>query len=220
MKRPLVIASRTVGAIIGIALLAGGALLGWVAGTESGLQFVWQRVASRLPEGVEIEALEGRLGGPLVISGAVLRTPALELRVRARGARVAAARAARRNFAIDRLRRARRGRRPVAARGRAACTRSRPRRCPRASTSRSTSRSRALRSKSCATARSPEAEALLIERVDLEATTDRRAMADPQACRARPAVRRDGATADSRRTTPTKQKDNSTGCCGSEIIPT
>jgi translocation and assembly module TamB len=81
MKRLLVAASRTVGAIIGVALLAGGALLIWAAGTESGLQFVWARVASRLPEGIEVEALEGQLRGPLVLRGVALRTPTLELRV-------------------------------------------------------------------------------------------------------------------------------------------
>ena len=81
MKRPLVVASRTVGAIIGVALLASGALLMWAAGTESGLQFVWQRVASQLPEGIEIEALEGQLRGPLVVRGVAFRTPTLELRV-------------------------------------------------------------------------------------------------------------------------------------------
>ena len=53
----------------------------WVAGTESGLQFVWQRVAQRLPDGIAIEALEGRLSGPLVLSGVELRTQTLQLRI-------------------------------------------------------------------------------------------------------------------------------------------
>jgi translocation and assembly module TamB len=81
MKRLLAIATRTVGAIVGVALLAGGALLIWAAGTESGLRLVWERVASRLPESIEVEALEGRLRGPLVIRGVTLRTSTLELRV-------------------------------------------------------------------------------------------------------------------------------------------
>jgi translocation and assembly module TamB len=79
--KALLIAARTVGAIIAVALLIAAALLVWVASTDSGLQFVWQRVASRLPEGIEIEALDGRLRGPLVVSRLALRTPSLELRI-------------------------------------------------------------------------------------------------------------------------------------------
>ena len=81
MKRFLLKIAGTIGAIIGAALLIVGALLIWVAGTESGLQFVWQRVAPHLPEEIDIEALEGRLSGPLVLTGVGLRTETLQLRI-------------------------------------------------------------------------------------------------------------------------------------------
>ena len=77
MKRVLL----TAAAIIVATLLIAGAALIWVAGTESGLQLVWQRVAPHLPDEIHIEALEGRLSGPLVMSGVELRTETLHLRI-------------------------------------------------------------------------------------------------------------------------------------------
>ena len=77
MKRVLL----TAAAIIEATLLIAGALLIWVAGTETGLQLVWQRVAPHLPDEIHIEALEGRLSGPLVMSGVELRTETLHLRI-------------------------------------------------------------------------------------------------------------------------------------------
>lgn|GEM_PF-245157 len=43
-------------------------LIGWVATTESGLAFAWSLLAPRLPAGVTIGAVEGRLTGPLTVS--------------------------------------------------------------------------------------------------------------------------------------------------------
>ena len=77
MKRVLL----TAAAMIGAALLTAVALLIWVAATDSGLQFVWRRVAPHLPDEMHIEALEGWLSGPLVMSGVELRTETLHLRI-------------------------------------------------------------------------------------------------------------------------------------------
>ena len=81
MKRGLLKVASIAGAIVGIALLIAGAFVDWVAGTESGLKFVWQQVAHQLPDTLEVAALEGRLSGPLELRGVRLRTPTLEVRI-------------------------------------------------------------------------------------------------------------------------------------------
>jgi translocation and assembly module TamB len=81
MKRVLRKFARVIGTMIGVVLLVGCALFIWVARTESGLQFVWQRIAPQLPEGIEVAALEGRLLGPLELRGVTWRTATLEVRI-------------------------------------------------------------------------------------------------------------------------------------------
>ena len=51
------------------------------ASRRAALQFVWQRVAPRLPPGVSIATVEGRLAGPLVLGGIAVQSETLELRV-------------------------------------------------------------------------------------------------------------------------------------------
>ena len=48
-------------------------------GTESGTQFAWQRASAFLPETVEVNAIEGRLAGPLEIRGLKIKTTGFDL---------------------------------------------------------------------------------------------------------------------------------------------
>ncbi len=81
MKRVLLRSALTLGAIVLAALLVAAGVLLWAAVSESGLQFVWQRVAARLPPGVSIATVEGRLAGPLVLGGITIQSETFELRV-------------------------------------------------------------------------------------------------------------------------------------------
>ena len=45
------------------------------------MRFVWQRVAARLPPGISIATVEGRLAGPLVLGGITVQNETFELRV-------------------------------------------------------------------------------------------------------------------------------------------
>ena len=81
MKRVLLKIAVTVGAIALAGVVVAASLLLWATLSASGLQFVWDRVAQRLPPGLTIETIEGRLAGPLVLGGITLRTQALELRI-------------------------------------------------------------------------------------------------------------------------------------------
>ena len=81
MKRVLLKSALALGAIMLAALVVAAGVLLWAARSESGMQFVWQRVAPRLPAGVSVATVEGRLAGPLVFGGVAVQTETLELRV-------------------------------------------------------------------------------------------------------------------------------------------
>jgi autotransporter translocation and assembly factor TamB len=81
MKHILWKASLALGVLLLAVVVAAGGLLLWAARSESGLRFVWQRVAPLLPEGIAVAAVEGRLAGPLVLAGITVQTSALEVRV-------------------------------------------------------------------------------------------------------------------------------------------
>jgi translocation and assembly module TamB len=81
MKRVLLRASLALGVLVLAVVVGAGGLLLWAARSESGLRFVWQRVAPRLPQGISVAAVEGRLAGPLVLAGVTVQTDALEVRV-------------------------------------------------------------------------------------------------------------------------------------------
>ncbi|MBN1237398.1 MAG: translocation/assembly module TamB domain-containing protein [Gammaproteobacteria bacterium] len=63
--------------VAGIVLLA-AALATWLLATTSGLRFAWNRAAVLLPD-VDVEALDGRLIGPLTIEGLVLTTSGMRI---------------------------------------------------------------------------------------------------------------------------------------------
>jgi len=50
-----------------------------IIGTENGTQFAWQRARAFLPDTVEINAIEGRLAGPLEIRGLKIENPDFHL---------------------------------------------------------------------------------------------------------------------------------------------
>lgn len=56
-------------------------VIAWVAGTRSGTEFAWQQIERFLPEGIHIDKLEGRLIGPLHISGLHYETEDMKARV-------------------------------------------------------------------------------------------------------------------------------------------
>lgn len=56
-------------------------LIAWVATTERGLAFAWGQIDPRLPEGIEVARIEGRLIGPLEIRGVEVDTDSLHLAV-------------------------------------------------------------------------------------------------------------------------------------------
>lgn len=58
-------------------------LMAWVAGTRSGLDFAWGQIGPRLPEGIEVARIEGRLIGPLEIRGVKIATDSMNLSVNA-----------------------------------------------------------------------------------------------------------------------------------------
>jgi translocation and assembly module TamB len=81
VNRASLIVVRIIAAIVVAPVLIAGAALIWTAGTEGGLQFVWQRVVPKLSDAVTIDAVEGRIAGPLVVRGVELRTPTLQLSI-------------------------------------------------------------------------------------------------------------------------------------------
>src|SRR5688572_30308910 len=81
MKHILLKASLALGVLVLVVIGAAGGLLLWAAHSENGLRFVWQRVAPRLPVGISVAAVEGRLAGPLVLNGITVQTESLEIRV-------------------------------------------------------------------------------------------------------------------------------------------
>lgn len=58
-------------------------LIAWVATTRSGLDFAWGQIGPRLPEGIEVASVEGRLIGPLEVRGVNVETDTLKLSVNA-----------------------------------------------------------------------------------------------------------------------------------------
>jgi translocation and assembly module TamB len=81
VTRVLLKSALVVAAIALTALIVAAGLAIWAAGSESGLRFVWERVVPRLPSGVSIETVNGRLVGSLVLGGIAIRTETLELRI-------------------------------------------------------------------------------------------------------------------------------------------
>ncbi len=58
-------------------------LVGWVATTRSGLDFAWGQIGPRLPEGIEVASIKGRLIGPLEVRGVKVETDTMDLSVNA-----------------------------------------------------------------------------------------------------------------------------------------
>jgi translocation and assembly module TamB len=81
MKRVLLRSALALGAIVLTVLVVAAGVLVWAARSESGLRFVWERVAPRLPQGISVATVEGRLAGPLTLGGIALQTQTLELRI-------------------------------------------------------------------------------------------------------------------------------------------
>ena len=113
MKRVLLKSALALCAIALAALLVAAGVLFWAVRSESGMQFVWQRVAPRLPAGVSVATVEGRLSGPIVFGGVVVQTATLELRVERVEAALESVGAARSNCRRRAARPARRGHRPA-----------------------------------------------------------------------------------------------------------
>jgi translocation and assembly module TamB len=91
---------------LAIAALVLGALLvplAWLVGTRSGLEFVWQRVASRLGSGIEVEALDGRLLGPVRAMGVTLDAGSLHIEAQQLELEWHPMRLLRGTFAVERL---------------------------------------------------------------------------------------------------------------------
>ena len=58
-------------------------LIAWVATTRSGLSFAWGQIGPRLPDGIEIASVEGRLIGPLEVRGVTYETDTMKVAVNA-----------------------------------------------------------------------------------------------------------------------------------------
>lgn len=58
-------------------------LIAWVATTRSGLDFAWGQIGPRLPQGIEIASVEGRLIGPLEVRGVKYETDTMKVAVNA-----------------------------------------------------------------------------------------------------------------------------------------
>ena len=56
-------------------------LVAWVAGSTSGLSFAWSQIGPRLPEGIEVASVEGRLIGPLEVRGVDVDIDSMHLTV-------------------------------------------------------------------------------------------------------------------------------------------
>lgn len=57
-------------------------LTGWVVGTRSGLNFAWSLVEPLLPPSIEVASVEGRLIGPLTVTGVVVDTASMHASVK------------------------------------------------------------------------------------------------------------------------------------------
>lgn len=68
-------------ATVGVLLLVTVLLVAWVAGTRSGLDFAWSLVQPRLPDSMAVAQIEGRLTGPLTITGVMLDTDTMHVAV-------------------------------------------------------------------------------------------------------------------------------------------
>lgn len=66
-------AALAIAAVVGVAI--------WACLSPGGLRFLAARVLPRLPAGVSIDAVSGRLAGPLELSGIVVRTDTLDVRI-------------------------------------------------------------------------------------------------------------------------------------------
>ena len=73
--------ARNIGLIVLALVLVAGAFLGWLLGTPAGLRFALERTETWLPGTVAIETAEGRLAGPLTLTGVRLRTDAARVRI-------------------------------------------------------------------------------------------------------------------------------------------
>lgn len=58
-------------------------LVAWVGTTRSGLDFAWGQIGPRLPQGIEVASVEGRLIGPLEVRGVQVETETMDLSVAA-----------------------------------------------------------------------------------------------------------------------------------------
>ncbi|WP_423822351.1 translocation/assembly module TamB domain-containing protein [Salinisphaera sp. SPP-AMP-43] len=56
-------------------------LISWVAGTRTGTEFAWQQARGFLPAGIHVDSLQGRLIGPLRITGVDYNTDAMKAHV-------------------------------------------------------------------------------------------------------------------------------------------
>jgi translocation and assembly module TamB len=81
MKRVLRRFAVIVGAIALAIVAVAASLLMWATLSASGLRFVWDHVAPRLPSGISVESVDGTLAGPVVLGGIALRTETIELRI-------------------------------------------------------------------------------------------------------------------------------------------
>ncbi|HEU4616626.1 MAG TPA: hypothetical protein VFV10_01225, partial [Gammaproteobacteria bacterium] len=79
------------------------AALAWLVGTRSGLEFAWRQLAGRLPEGIEVGALDGRLLGPLRATNVVLDAAGMHVEIARLEMRWHPSRLLHRTFDIERL---------------------------------------------------------------------------------------------------------------------
>ncbi|HLQ85455.1 MAG TPA: translocation/assembly module TamB domain-containing protein [Salinisphaeraceae bacterium] len=56
-------------------------LVGWVAGTRSGLDFAWSLLAPRLPDSIAVGTVEGRLLGPLTVTDVAIDNDSMQIAV-------------------------------------------------------------------------------------------------------------------------------------------
>lgn len=66
-----------------VLLLVIAGLLAWVAGTRSGLAFAWSEIGPRLPQGIAVASVQGRLIGPLKVRGVKIDTSTMNVSINA-----------------------------------------------------------------------------------------------------------------------------------------
>lgn len=81
MKRALRKIAVALGAITALTFVTAAGIVIWACLSPSGLRFLAARVLPRLPAGVSIDTVSGRLAGPLELAGIAVRTDTMELRV-------------------------------------------------------------------------------------------------------------------------------------------